>query len=414
MKRVLLISAIVLLAGVLLWRALWVPPEWRALQAWAATAQPGDLLRGNPELSRLTGRLWNPVHTQTGAMRFLYSDNPEYLYNDSYHRVLASMRLSAGATAFGVGLHHINKHEAKGTPLPGRLRIVARLATTAAGPATVRRVAGAYGLSYGMPVYAGRACTTAWLTRPNVPPASVTVRPGETRVLWERVLTPAQCINAMFDFTTTRADGLTIATIYGDADLAHPVYAPYGLTIGTNSGWGPYWKRILRPAPGTPPFDAADTRPANKTHFRFEKQPPAPGTQYLTDDTWDARPDGPGKEQIRPKGGAVRPFKGDYNVDYTVEIPVRSSTGRPARFALFATQRFGMFAGAVRLADGRVVHIPGEAGVLLKRGDEGVLLDRVTVTAPTVYTFHWVLSGGAYADQDFLLVPLGEESPRGR
>ncbi|MHB9134748.1 MAG: hypothetical protein ACYDBB_27070 [Armatimonadota bacterium] len=49
---------------------------------------------------------------------------------------------------------------------------------------------------------------------------------------------------------------------------------------------------------------------------------------------------------------------------------------------------------------------PGE----LHTGLEGILLARACVTSrtPTPYTFHWLLPGGSYGDQDFMLIPLGE------
>ncbi|MHB9022649.1 MAG: hypothetical protein ACYC7E_00520 [Armatimonadota bacterium] len=429
--------AIVLLIGVSLiaiivprlYHAASSPESWRQLQQWAATAKPGELLRGNLEFTKDSGRQWTPQHTQAEPIKFLFSDNPEYLYNTAIGKGLAYMRLTrdpayrhepAESMKFGLGMMHINMtKDASGQPLSQTLRVVARVerAVTDDGEtfhaeraAVVRITKGACGLSTDVEAVAGRNCAVAWFDKPNVAPTSRRIAPGDAQVLFSQKLRPDEAISAMFDLEATNAFFVKIYVVFGDiADYQKIAFAPYGMTIGTNSGTGSYWKRIFRPASDVPPFDASNTRHGNITHLRYVKAPPAPDLQYLVDETWDQRPEGSGKELIKPKGGPRRPFKGDYNVEYTVVIPVRASSGKKSRFALVDKQRFGFFTGAAWTENSGLVLIPRGSGRLY-RGAEGVLIDRVSVSSRDAvnYTFRWMLPGGSYGDQEFILVPLGE------
>lgn len=435
MKRRRITGVFILLAlaatGWFAYRACYVPPTWTALQQWARTAEPGTLLRGNPELAVLDGRDLPPLHTQIGPIRFFFSDSPEYLYRDALGKGLATMRLTGAAAdravpdtrvPFGVGIYHINKvvdPETKvGKPATVSVVVRAMKSVTDGGtkyvnthPMTVHLLRGACGVSDVMPMYAGKACAMSWFTTPNVKPATLTLQPGEAKAIYTRTLQPDECMSAMLDLDATNGYYLRAYTVFGTVkDFDKLAYAPYGMTIGTNSGTGSYWKRILRPVDGTPPFDASDTSHANKTALRFVKMPPE--VQYLDDETWDMRPENGGKNLVRGKGGRRRPFKGDYNVEYTVAIPVVSRTGRPAAFAVVDVQRFGMFGGAIRTADGKLVQIPnGGPTTSIHRGPEGVLLARGTATSktPTEFRFHWLLPGGSYGDQAFMLIPLGSQ-----
>ncbi len=403
------------------------PPAWTALQEWVRTAQPGELLTGYPELVQLDGREMTPVHTQDDAIPFLFSDSPEYLYTDALGKGLACMRLTREATyrtqpeqrrTFGVGIYHINKvtdpetRQAK----PATVSLVVRALTSVEDggvthrnvrPAAVRLLRGAAGESDVMPMFAGKACAKAWFTHPNISPKTITLRPGEAKAVYTSTLPSDTCLSAMLDLDATNAYFLKVYVVFGRVkDYDAIAFAPYGLTIGTNSGTGQFWKRILRPVDGTRSFDPANARHGNKTHMRFVKMPPE--VQYLVDETWDMRPENEGKKLVRGKGGQRRPFKGDYNVDYTVAIPIRASRV-PADFALVAVQRFGLFAGAMQNSTGEMVEIPAGADAQLRTGPEGVLLERVriTTTTRTEYRFHWLLPGGSYGDQVFLLIPLG-------
>ncbi|MHB9107975.1 MAG: hypothetical protein ACYDCO_13030 [Armatimonadota bacterium] len=437
----LLVIALLLLAGLAFGMMrvaeyYYAPASWTELQHWALTAAPGDMLRDNPELGKDGGKHWTPLHTQDEAIPFLYSDAPEYLHNDTVGKALARMRLTEDAAClshperkmqFGVGLHHINKTVSPGNekPRPETVSIVVRLLPSVSegkqihvskSPATVRLVKGAYGTATGMPVFAGKQCAVNWFTRPNAKPATVTLRPGEAHAIFSYILPPDTGMNGMFDLETDNAYFLEVYVVFGQVrDFEKVAFAPYDNTIGTNCGVGPYWKRTLRPARGTPAFDAADAHRGNKVHFRFYRfggKPPMTDMQYLVDQSWDLRPEGPGKQLIRSKGGQRRPFKGDYNVEYTVVIPVRSGTGKPARFAIVDTQRYGMFGGAAKTNHG-VVQIPRPPADLVHASTtgEGVLLDVATVSSrtPVEYTFKWFLTGGSYGDQEFMLIPLGEQ-----
>lgn len=414
----------------------YAPASWTQLQQWTLTATPGDMLHGNLELGKDGGKQWTPLHAQDEAIPFLYSDAPEYLGNHAVGKALARMRLTEDAAylshperkmKFGVGFHHINHsvNPGNGRQQAETISIVARLlpfvtngkqTESSQGPATVRLVKGAFGTAVGMPVFAGKACAMNWFTHPNAKPATVTLRPGEARAIFRYTLPPDMGINGMFDLETDQAGLLEVYVIFGQVTNFEKVaFAPYDNTIGTNCGIGPYWKRTLRPARGTPAFDAADAHRGNKVHFRFYRfggKPPMTDMQYLVDQTWDLRPEGSGKALIRRKGGQRRPFKGDYNVEYTVVIPVKSSTGKPARFAIVDTQRYGMFGGAVKTKNG-VVQIPRPPADLVhaSKTGEGVLLDVAIVSSRTAveYTFKWYLTGGSYGDQEFMLIPLGDQ-----
>lgn len=429
-KMVLVVLGFIILtyAGLRLYHHLYTPKAWTALQQWGRTAKPGELLKGNAELAMLDGRDLPPVHTQKDSIKFLFSDSPEYLYNDSVSKGLACMRLTDDAAyrdkpeasmPFGAGIYHINKVTDPDT-LKSRsisVSLVVRLmkSVTDGGktyrntrPAVVHLLKGAWGTSDVMPMYAGKACAMCWFTEPNIQPATILLQPGEATDIFMQVLPPNVCINAMFDLNATNAYFLRVYVVCGTVrDYDHLAYAPYGNTIGTNSGTGYYWKRILRPVGGTPPFDASNPRHLNKIYLRFVKMPP--DVQYLDDETWDLRPENAGKKLIRSKGGRRRPFKGDYNVEYTIIIPVVSCCGKPANFALVDVQRFGMFGGAAKVAD-QMVPIPVGSSTCIHTGAEGVLLDRATVSSktPENYQFHWFLPGGSYGDQAFMLVPLGE------
>jgi len=426
-SRLLGIVLLLIAAASYLHRNCDTPPAGAALRARVQTARPGELLTGYPELATLDGRALPPVHTQDAAIPFLFSDSPEYLYADAQDTGLAYMRVTRDALfraqpdrrrSFGVGLYHINKvadpETRQGKPVAISLVVRAVSAVEEGAhtfrnthPATVRLLKGAAGESDVMPMFAGKACAQAWFTRPNIPPTTITLRPGEAKAIYTRTLPPDVCLSAMLDLEATNAYFLKVYVVFGTVKHYDTIaFAPYGLTIGTNAGTGPYWKRILRPADGTRPFDPADTRHRNKVHLRFVKMPPE--VQYLVDETWELRLENEGKKLVRRKGGQRRPFKGDYNVDYTVVIPIRASRA-PADFALVAVQRFGLFAGAMRAATGTMVDIPAGPTAQLRTGPEGVLLERVriTTTAPTAYRFHWLLPGGSYGDQAFLLIPLG-------
>jgi len=410
-----------------------VPASWTQLQRWMAAAQLGELCRGNAELARGGGVEWVPVHGQTQAMRFLYSDSPEFLYNASLGKALARMRLTEDAAylrnpqqamPFGVGINHTNHATNPATgagqaqPVGIRISLAKDMrdgGRTCANnrDAVVTLCRGAYGLGARKQVYAGKQCAVNWFAHPNVPTASLVLHPGESRLIFTHNLPPHLAINGRFELTATNAYFITVAVVFGAVSPAQRLAAaPYEMTIGTNSGTGDYWQRTLQPTAGTPAFDAADTSPRNKVHFRFyvKGSDPTADMQYLVDESWDERPESLAKAQIRRKGGQRRPFKGDYNVDYTVSLPVRSSTGKPARFALFATQRYGLFAGAAKLPGGQVVEIPKGKEALLQdnAAGEGVLLDRAEVSSrtPTEYRFHWMLPGGSYGDQEFMLVPM--------
>lgn len=414
------------------------PASWSQLRRWAASAQPGTLYRGNRELAAAGGTYWPAVHGQQQAIPFLFSDAPEYLHDDALGKGLAYRRLTTEARyrresgarlPFGVGFHHINKTRdtVTGHPHAATLAIVVRLASSLregaqtvrnSTPATVRLVHGAYGMEKGMAVFAGRQCALNWFDHPNVLPVTVTLRPGEARAIFHLRLPPETAVNGMFDLEATNAYFVQVYVVFGEVpDYARIRFAPYDNTIGTNCGAGRYWKRTLQPAAGTPAFDAADTRHANKVHFRFydhlKKISDSVDMQYLVDDTWEQRPEGPGKALVLQKGGKRRPFKGDYNVEYTITLPIKSGTGKPAWLALVDTQRFGMFAGAAKMADGTTVAIPRGNRALVRAdgAGEGVLLARVCVSsrAPTPYTFHWMLPGGSYGDQEFMLIPLGSD-----
>lgn len=425
-------AAGVLLALVLLgvwgYRNLYTPPEWRRLQAWAATARPGELLRGNGQLDELDGRVLAPWRSQQAAIPFLFSDSPEYLYNDAINKGLACMGLPVTPAArthpeqpvpFGVGVYHINKTTDATTakPQPQRLQVVVRLLRrtgdgTNTRPAIVTLRKGAYGQSIGMPVFAGKACVQRWFSAPNVAPCRITLQPGDARPIFAITLPPETGISAMFDLDATNGAFLKVYTVFGTVtDYDRIAFAPCGLTIGTNAGTGSYWKRTLRPPPGTPAFDAADTRFVNKTHLRFTKIPKEREWQDLVDEAWELRPENFNKDFVRRKGGKVRQFKGDYNVEYTVTIPVRSSSGKSCWFAVVGQQRAGIFGGAARTDHYGTVPIPEGGRTLLKRGPEGVLIDRVRVDSktPVPYTFRWMLPGGSYGDHVFTLVPLGEQ-----
>ncbi|HEY3417794.1 MAG TPA: hypothetical protein VGM23_12995, partial [Armatimonadota bacterium] len=179
------------------------PASWRQLQHWAATARPGDLYRGNKEFSTNDGRQWTPLHTQTEPIKFLFSDNPEYLYNDAVGKGLAAMRLTRDAAyrqnpakslKFGVGLMHINMtRDSAGKPQAQTLRIVASLARkmddcSNGDKATVSIDKGAYGLSDDVEAIAGRKCAVSWFGTPNVAPVTRTIAPGETQVLFASTL----------------------------------------------------------------------------------------------------------------------------------------------------------------------------------------------------------------------------------
>jgi hypothetical protein len=420
----LVIGCLVLVGGSMaLFRAWHTPPAWRDLQRWAATAEPGTLYH-NPELGPVDGRVMRTRHTQDAPMPFLYSDSPEYLYADAVGKGLASMRLTVDRRyredprrrlPFGVGIYHINKTvDAGNRPRTERLQVVVRLLKDVDGarntrPATVILRKSARGLSAVMPVLAGKACARTWFAAGAQPPRAFTLRPGEAAVVYSVALAPDTCINAMLDLEADNAGFLKVYTTWGTVrDMNHLAFAPYGMTIGTNSGTGSYWKRRLEVLPGTRPFDAADTRHANKVQLPVVKAPPSPEMQYLVDETWNLRPENGGKVLVRSKGGQRRPFKGDYNVEYAVTIPVRNRSNRPATFALVDQQRFGLFGGAMRTPGGRVVAIPAGDTTLIRVGSEGVLLDRVTVPPHTSrrYTFRWMLSGGSYGDQVFTLIPL--------
>ncbi len=431
-KLVLGIIGVLILAvaGYYVYRNCYTPPAWTALRQWAQAAEPGALLKGNPELAKLDGRDLPVVHTQDAPMRFVFSDSPEYLYRDALGKGLATMRLTDAPAdratpgkriPFGVGIYHINKvtdpETHAGRPATVSLVVRAMASVTDAGktyrntrPTVVRLLRGACGVSDVMPMHAGKACAISWFTTPNVQPATVILRPGEAKIIYARTLQPDECMSAMLDLDATNGFFLRADTVFGVVkDFDNITYAPYGMTIGTNSGTGPYWKRILRPVDGTPPFDAADTRHINKAHLRYVKQPPQ--VQYLDDETWDMRPENQGKKLVRSKGGRKRPFKGDYNVEYTIVIPVVSKSGKPASFAVVDVQRFGMFGGAIRTADGHLVQIPaGGPTTSIRTGAEGVLLTRGTVTSktPVEFRFNWLLPGGSYGDQAFMLIPLGD------
>lgn len=417
------------IVGFLLRDRLWPdPPAWRALQQWAATAEPGTLLKGNAELEASGGKVWQSLHTQESAIPFLFSDGPEYLYPTAVGKGLASMRLSTAArylddatlrAPFGVGLYHINlTRDDDGRGLPHPLRIVARALPSASDQtrshqntqvATVRLLKGAYGKTNGMPVQGGKLCALHWFGTPNAVPTTVTLKPGEARTLFETTLVDPHGISAMFDCEATNAFFVQIYVTFGEVqDFENIAYAPCGTTIGTNCGSGAYWKRILRPAPGTRPFNVADTHARNKIRYPFVKTPRPPELQFLVDETWDLRPETPGKAFVRTKGGQRKPFKGDYNVEYRIVIPVVNRSNQLREFALIDTQRFGMFGGAAQLPDGRMVSIPKEPTGLVHRGLEGVLLDRVRVPAhgTMAYAFRWFLTGGSYGDQEWVLVPL--------
>lgn len=409
-KRFSLVLSLAVIAVALGWWArvaFSTPPAWRALQGWAASAEPGALLTGNAELASVDGRQWPPVRTQEADIPFLFSDNPEYLYHDSVGKGLARMTLP-GATPFGVGWNHINK-----TVQAQPLQLLVQ--SQAKRPVTVRLLRGAYGFTTGnQQIMAGRQCAIAWFSAPNIRPAAVTLRPGEARALYTYRLAPSASMNAMCDLETSGA--VAVYMLFGKTPPPSRLrYAPYGLTIGTASGSGKYWKRVLRPAPGTPAFDAANTRHGNEVRLRFAKLPPA-GQQYLVDETWEQRPENQGKTQIRAQGGGRRPYKGDYNVVYTVQLPVYARTGH-GRFAVIFNQRTtpgkdgmpikGIYTGAAKTRAG-MVPIPRAEDTLLRPSDQGVLLDVVSVNSaqPTTYTLHWMMSGGSYCDQDFVLVPL--------
>lgn len=426
MKRY--ISLMLVLAGMALLTvgvidACYTPASWSQLQQWAAVARPGEVLQGNRELAKTGGCIWSPMHTQTEPIKFLYSDSPEYLGNSAVGKGLAYMRLTYDSQyrrdpgkdmRFGIGLNHIN-HAAGPQTLGILIRLVAKTQDGGQSflnthPATVRISKGAYGVVKQIQAFAGKQCAVHWFSAPNVPPMSCRLAPGEARLIFARTLQPDQCMNAMFDVEASNAYFVKVYVIFGNIrDDRQIAFAPYELTIGTNSGTGAYWKRLLRPQ-GVPVFDAANERRSNKTHFRFETVPPAPGMQYLVDETWNLRPENAAKELIRKKGGLCRPFKGDYNVEYTVTIPVRSSTGKPGWFAVVDTQRYGTFTGAIKTATGGIVEIPNgpTAQVHCNVQGEGALLDRACVASrtPTDYTFHWLLPGGSYGDQEFMLVPL--------
>lgn len=416
---------------------LYVPAAWSQLQRWVATATPGELLTGNAELTSVDGRRCVPLRTQSTSMPFLFSDNPEYLYNESVDKGLAYMRLSRDPHVsrqpipFGVGFNHINDTT---NPATGKLQaqtisIVIRLLPAVregshsyvnTQKAIVHLVKGAYGVSTGKSqILAGRQCAINWFQRPNVPPTSLTLAPGEARVIFTRTMAPNASMNAMFDLDATNAFFVEVYVVFGKiADYRNIAYAPYGMTIGTASGTGRYWKRILRPAPGTPPFDASDSRHTNETRLRFEKLPAEPGQQYLIDETWDQRPENSGKELIRKQGGERRPFKGDYNVEYTISLPVRAGSGVPCWFGVLLNQQptpgiggkqiSGMYTGAAQTAQGDMVCIPNDPNTLLRPGATGVLLERACVSnrTPTENTFKWMLPGGSYCDQDFVFIPL--------
>jgi hypothetical protein len=423
-----IVGLLLLGAGWGLYACYHIPKAWTQLQQWARTAETGELYTGNPQLAKLDGRALVPFHTQAGEMKFLFSDSPEYLYRDALGKGLACMRLTEEATyllkpetplPFGAGIYYINKVTDPDTHVgqPATVSLVVRaLKTVTDGgkthrntrSAVVRLTKGASGESDVMPMFAGKACATAWFTRPNVVPVSVTLRPGEAKIIYANTLSPDVCLNAMLDLDATNAYYLKVYVVFETVkDYEHLAFAPYGMTIGTNSGTGNYWKRILRPVDGTPPFDPSDTRHLNKVHLRFVKMPPE--VQYLVDETWNLRPENEGKKLVRRKGGQRRPFKGDYNVDYTVVIPIRASRV-PASFALVDVQRLGMFGGAIRTSGGDVVQIPTGPTTSIHTGAEGVLLERVRVTdlSQTEYRFHWLLPGGSYGDQAFMLVPLGD------
>lgn len=424
-QKRLLFSAVLLVSGGLAllvaceWKNWFPPTGWSDFRQWTATASPGDLRSGCAQIIAQEGRFWTPYHTQQAPIPFLFSDSPEYLNPGTEHTVLSRMRLTQQLVVpthvqpFCCGIYHVNK-----TNQPQPLCLVVRLADTVTDgnvtrhntqPAIVTLRRGAYGFATGKPIYAGRACALHWYGQPNAHPITLKLKPGESGVLFSQSLSVDQGISGMFDLETTNAVFLSLYVTFGNVpDVTHGVIAPYEMTIGTNSGKGAYWKRIFQPIPGTPPFDAADTRVTNITHLRFVKQPPDPQQQYLVDETWNLRQENQAKQQIRSKGGARRPFKGDYNVDYTITLPVTSHTGKPVRFAIVVIQRFGIYSGAAATADG-CVPLPRDNTALLSHANEGaILIARPTVSAPGRYTFHWHLSGGSYADQDFVLIPLGE------
>ncbi len=405
---------------------------WDSLQKWAMTASPGDLLKNNIQLACKDGVEWEPLHYQDEEIKFLYSDSPEYLYNDSLGKAVSYMRLtdddkyrinSKEQMKFGIGMYHINKTEdAMKQPIPNpvKIMVINRGTRNKNGNvlknnanAEVELMKGAHGTTIGMPVYGGKECVFNWLSKPNVPTAKFTITPGKSQVIFTKMLPGDTGMNAKFDLVATNAYFLDVYIIFGDVKNNDKIaFAPYGITIGTNSGTGTYWKRKMLPEIGNLPFDPTNTNRNNKVHYRYMKYKVTADTQYLVDESWEMRPNNPGKELVISKGGKRRAFKGDYNVEYTITIPVITH-GKPAQFAIIDTQRFGLYAGAAKTPDGNVVKLPNIANELIDfdpKG-EGALIARPTITGNGVseYSFTWALSGGSYGDQDFLLIPLGEK-----